>query len=74
MQSLQKIVHTDVTVSEMHPLIKQTDMNLFLISFSSFLTIIYDQLYILMPTGATLKCSDFCDRSLIGGRNSKNKH
>lgn len=70
MQSLQKIVHTDVTVSETHPLIKQTDMNLFLI----VLTIIYDQLYILMPTGATLKCSDLCDRSLIGGRNSKNKH
>lgn len=45
-------------------------MNLFLI----VLTIIYDQLYILMPTGATLKCSDLCDGSLIGGRNSKNKH
>lgn len=45
-------------------------MNLFLI----VLTIIYDQLYILMPTGTTLKCSDLCDRSLIGGRNSKNKH
>lgn len=36
-------------------------MNLFLI----VLTIIYDQLYILMPIGATLKCSDLVTGPLL---------